>query len=745
MKYSLLTLMGQSDYSPSDVNELLRRLDKAPNQRRRLKQSLRDLERTGRLTRHRDGRYVLEKDGNLISGRIQITPNGRGFLIPDSPEFPEVAIPARKTGTALHGDQVLVKPDRQRAGDRRQDGDTVTGAVTRVLERRRTQFVGSLKSCRGRLSVVPDDPRIPHEISVANRRHTAQPAHPGDKVVVALRDWSSPRTRPQGVITEVLGPANSPGVDMLAVLRQHDLTQEFPAEVLREVRKLGAEVTTPDLDGRIDCRSHPVVTIDPKDARDFDDAFSLQRCGSRRWKLCIHIADVSHYVKPGSALDEEARRRGNSTYLVDRVIPMLPEAISEELCSLKPHVDRLSKCVEFLLTDDGRVLRSRFYSAVIHSQRRYSYEEAMAVLNSDRDGPLEQMLRDGGKLAQNIRQRRLRNGSLNLEFPEIKIQLDGRGQVIKTERVEYDRSHQLIEEFMLLANEAVAGRLMKSKRPSLHRIHEKPDAERLQEYRQEVLSHNVACGELEKPAEVRKLLARLNRLPIGSALKIGFLKSLKRARYAAESLGHYGLAKTKYAHFTSPIRRYADLVVHRSLFEVSLPQTCLHDIATHTSAAERNSADAERESKTVKLHAFLRAQLESGRPQRYCAIVTDIREFGFFVEVGDLGLTGLVPLSNRGRSPEHTIRLGVGVTVQVCKVDCAKRRVDFRLVTEARNGRGTPIKSTRGKKSRTSDAGRTTRTSEDSNSSQRNKSSRSKRRRPPRRRRRATTAPSSNG
>jgi ribonuclease R len=656
-------------------------------------------------------------------------------LIPDSSDLPEISIPARKTGVALHGDHVLVKPDRRRFETNPAARSAITGTVTRILERRRTQFAGSLKRSRGRLSVVLDDPRIPHEISVPDCG--SRPARPGEKVVVTLREWNSPSTSPQGVITEVLGRPDSPGVDMLAILRQHDLPQEFPTEVLREAREVGTEISLADLDGRVDCRSHPVITIDPKDAKDFDDAFSLQPCGAKRWRLQIHIADVSHYVKPGSSLDNEARRRGNSTYLVDRVIPMIPEELSNELCSLKPHVDRLSKCVEFLLTDDGSILKTRFHSAVIRSHRRFTYEQAMTVLKRTNCDPLEQMLRNADRLAQNIRQRRFRNGSLNLEFPEISIQLDGRGRVTGTERVEYDQSHQLIEEFMLLVNEAVAARLRKIKRPSLHRVHERPDPERLQAYREEVLSHNVPCGNLEKPSEVRKLLDRLDHLPIGSALKIGFLKSLTRARYAAEPLGHYGLAKTQYAHFTSPIRRYTDLVVHRSLFEASLPDTHLQDIATHTSAAERNSADAERNSKTVKLHAFLKAQLSSGRPKHYSALVTDIREFGFFVEVRDLGLTGLVPFSKRGGAQKRTTSLGADLTVEVCKVDCSKQRVDFRLVTGTRKGRDKARNPGQGTRSRTTNAERASGSTQDHDPRRQDHSSKQIRRRPARRRRRS--------
>jgi ribonuclease R len=411
---------------------------------------------------------------------------------------------------------------------------------------------------------------------------------------------------------------------------------------------------------------------------------------------------VSHYVKPGTALDEEAARRGNSTYLVDRVIPMLPEGLSNELCSLKPHVERLTKCVEFLLSGSGQVLKTQFYEAVICSKCRYSYREVLAILQRSPLDSRERMLHDANELAQKIRRARFSAGSLDLDFPETKIRLDDRGRVLRIERVENDISHQLIEEYMLLANEAVADKLMGLRRPAVYRIHEPPDNKRLQEFREDVLSHRIQCGNLSNRREVQKLLERLNQLPIGPALKIGFLRSLMRARYSMEPLGHYGLAKKKYAHFTSPIRRYADLAVHRALFQRSDQRPAsrpLQEIADHISETERNSSDAERDSKDVKLFAFLLSQLKSEQAQAYTALITDVRNFGFFVDVTGLGMSGLVPLSGLsddfyqfemrttqlvGRRTRRIFKLGDRVEVQVAKVDTFKRQVDFKLAEQRR-------------------------------------------------------------
>ena len=712
MEEQILKLLGRRDYAPANVPELLRQLRLAPHRQQELQAVLRRLEQSGRIARTKGNRYIQSREADLIPGRIRINRQGKGFLQPDDPELKEIMIPEGATSTALHEDRVLVRRDvrakRLASGRIEQE----TGVVIRILERKRTQIVGTLQRGREFLYVIPDDPRMPHDIYVPPPRDVGRPTRVGDKVVVELHEWKTRHTNPEGEIIEALGSPDEEGVDMLSVLRQYNLPLHFPKEVLHEARAIGTSISPPELAGRKDCRRHQVITIDPDDAKDFDDAICLERVSPGPWKLWVHIADVSHYVKPGTALDNEARRRGNSTYLVDRVIPMLPEALSNELCSLKPDMDRLTRCVEFLVSDEGRVLKTEFYPAVIHSQRRFTYREVLAILQRKPNDRIEQMLHDTNGLAQRIRRLRFKAGSLDLDFPEMKIRLDERGRVARIEKVENDVSHQLIEEFMLLANEAVAGRLMARNVPAIYRVHEEPDERRLQEYREELLSHHVPCANLTKRSEVQKLLQKLNTIPIGAALKIGFLRSLMRARYAVEPLGHYGLAKAKYTHFTSPIRRYADLVVHRALFQKSHgPTHSLKETAEHVSDTERNSADAERDSKDVKLYAFLKAQLKSPKPTPYPALVTDVRNFGFFVDVPGLAMSGLVHLSfleddfyvfdsDRsqlvGRRTRRIIRLGDNVHVQVAKVDSFKKQVDFRL---AREGGTMPGRSTTGRES----------------------------------------------
>ncbi len=531
----------------------------------------------------------------------------------------------------------------------------------------------------------------------------------GEKVVVRLEVWESRHVNPEGEIIEVLGPASAPGIDMLSIIRKYHLPTEFPTDVLDQAKGIPERIDARQSEGREDLRGEFIVTIDPDDARDFDDAIHVERIGSG-WRLGVHIADVAAYVEPDSPLDREARRRGNSVYLPDRVIPMLPERLSNGVCSLNPGVDRLTHSVFIHFDKHGTAKSARFAHSVIRSAHRLTYKQAYAILTAAPSDQLGERLHLAWELAALLRQKRFEHGALDLDFPEVKVWVDKEGHPAKLERVENDKSHQLIEEFMLAANEAVARELKKRAIPTIYRIHENPDPEKLAEYREFVLGFNYRVGDVTHRAELQRLLAAIRGKPEEQALKVALLKSLKRARYSPQPLGHYGLAKANYLHFTSPIRRYADLVVHRGLGgdlagargRPARSASAAHhpgmaeiaSIAEHISVTERTAADAEVDSIQMKKLEFFQRQLDTRNPQIFRAAIVDVRNYGLMVELPDALVTGLVHVSSLmddfylfeparrqliGRRSRKRFSVGNELSVFVVRVDAFKRQVDFAI------------------------------------------------------------------
>ena len=718
----LLRLLGRKHYVPVGADDITKKLELGQAQAGEVRRELRDLVRSGRVVRLPDKRFALPADEDLIAGRILMNRRGGGRVVTTDASQPAIDISPNAAGTAMHNDRVLVLVDStvspaRRRGQRQPSGSG--GKVVEVLERARTQVVGTLEKSRELWYVVPSDPRITHDIYLPKLGQAAKPkARRGDRVVVEITEWPSRHNAPEGKLVEVIGNPGAPGVDVESVIRQYELPTRFPGTVKAEARRLGTKVTEADRRGRRDCRRHLVVTIDPVDARDFDDAISLERIEGRRWRLWVHIADVSHYVRPGSALDKESRRRGNSTYLIDRVIPMLPEELSNELCSLKPGVDRLARSVEFVLTNSGRIEQAKFHSTVICSKQRFSYEEAMAVLEREPTGGIERMLHDAHRLAQQLRQARFRAGALDLDVPERKVLLDAKGRVSEVRRVENDVSHQLIEEFMLLANEAVAREIKRRRAGAIHRVHDVPDTEKLDNLRAQAALMGLRAGNLADQKQAGKFLASLKDHPLGDVFRIGYLRCMKRACYSTEPIGHYGLAKEDYVHFTSPIRRYADLIVHRVVYQrARLDAEALATAADHISLTERNSADAELDSKLIKLLSHLQRQLDRRKPETYTATVTEVRNIGAMVDITELGLKGLVkrlslsddryrfvPERGRlvGRLRGNEIAPGDQLRVQVESIDLQKKQADFRVLkTRPAKGKkkSRPARKTRPEKS----------------------------------------------
>ena len=718
----ILAFLGSANYRPLDKNELAKALGRKSGVRMRLNEALRDLERAGEIARIRKNRYVLPPTADLITGKLHIHQAGYGFLISEKPGEPDIFIAAENTGTAMHGDRVVARISRDaphgRIKGRRE------GRVIRILERAHDTIVGTLQHSRNFYYVVPDDPRLVHDVYVQPPRDRPSPtsaglrrgkqtaATVGDKVVVRLEAWESRHVNPDGEIIEVLGPASAPGVDMLSIIRKYHLPTEFPRDVLQQANGISEKIDARQIDGREDLRNEFIVTIDPDDARDFDDAIHVEKIANGGWHLGVHIADVAAYVEPGGALDREARHRGNSVYLPDRVVPMLPERLSNGVCSLNPGVDRLTHSVFIHFDKNGVAKSARFARSVIRSAHRLTYKEAYAILKSPPGDRLSERLHVAWELASLLRRKRFEHGSLDLDFPDVKVWLDEAGKPVRLERVENDESHQLIEEFMLAANEAVARELKNRAVPTIYRIHEDPDPDKLAEYREFVLSFNYKVGDLTHRGEVQRLLAAIRGKPEEQALKIGLLKSLKRARYFPQPLGHYGLAKPNYLHFTSPIRRYADLVVHRALAQHDgkrgprIDMSQVASVAEHISTTERTAADAEIESVRMKKLEFFQRQLDERNPQIFRAAIVDVRNYGLAVELPDALITGLVHVSSLaddfytfeparrqliGRRSRKRFSIGDEVRVFVVRVDTFKRQIDFAIASEA------PMKTGRGK------------------------------------------------
>src|SRR5437867_8958173 len=651
IREQVLVLLARKDYRPLNKVDIARKLDLTGAGGVALRKTLRELERAGEIARIRKNRYVLPAEADLVAGKLSIHPAGYGFLTPEKSGEPDVFIAAENIGTAMHGDRVVARISRDTPHDRIKGRRE--GRVIRILERAHDTIVGTLQRSRNFYYVVPDDPRFVHDIYVRPEQdqRLGISANAGDKVVVRLEPWESRHVNPEGEIIEVLGPASAPGIDMLSIIRKYHLPTEFPNDVLDQAERISEEIGARQLDGREDLRNEFIVTIDPDDARDFDDAIQVEKTNTG-WRLGVHIADVAGYVEPGSALDREARRRGNSVYLPDRVIPMLPERLSNGVCSLNPGVDRLTHSVFIHFDKHGVVKSARFARSVIRSAHRLTYKQAYAILTSPPQDRLGERLHLAWELAALLRRKRFQHGSLDLDFPEVKVWVDKQGNPIRLERVENDESHQLIEEFMLAANEAVARELKNRAVPTIYRVHENPDPEKLAEYREFILSFNYKVGDLTHRAELQRLLASIRGKPEEQALKIALLKSLKRARYFPQPLGHYGLAKNNYTHFTSPIRRYADLVVHRALVERDgkqqprIDMSQITSIAEHVSTTERVAADAEIESAQMKKLEFFQRQLDERNPQIFRAAIVDVRNYGLMVELPDALITGLVHVSS---------------------------------------------------------------------------------------------------
>lgn len=723
----ILELMRSRAYQPMTKSEFARALRVHTDDRADLRKSLDALEKEGVITLGKKTRYELRaRAGNILTGTLKFHPKGHAFFFADATEEQNIAtgidltvhsriyVARRDAGTALDGDKVMIsvrlpspkRDTRRRTPDPAEFLEEARGKVEKIITRRSGRLVGIFRQRGRNIWVESNDTAIEGNIEIVGD----STAEPGQMVVVDLEEWTNRSVDPRGRIVEVLGWPGDPGVDIISVIHRFGLRTSFTDLVLEEARVIAEEPDEKEISRRQDWREKLVITIDPADAKDHDDAIWVEK-NPKGWTLAVHIADVSHYVKPGSAIDKEAIERGNSTYLVDRVLPMLPTILSNGICSLKPDVTRLTKCALMHISDDGSIQGARFFDAVIHSRAKLSYEQAQSILDGQpapagSEASLAPMVKEAWRMASALRRRRFENGALDLEMPEIKVRLDENGRPVSVDPVVHTASHQLVEECMLAANQTVARLLKTRQKPAIYRVHEDPDPSRLMDYTETAKQHGYRPGDLTNRHHIQKLLDEAKGSPEEHVIKLGLLKSLKRAAYSPEALGHYGLAKGDYCHFTSPIRRYADLIVHRALqgllenpprpHDRTPSQGELAEISRHISDTERTSADAENETKQVKLLEYLKNLAEAKDPPVMEGLVTDVRGMGLMVEVPLLGVRGVVkredlPQGSWRFEPHRmawasydgrSIQLGMRIPMRVKAINIERRFVDFTMAGE---------------------------------------------------------------
>ncbi|MGA7829044.1 MAG: ribonuclease R [Geobacteraceae bacterium] len=640
-----------------------------------------------------------------ITGRLSTHRDGYGFVIPDD-GGDDVFIPARYLRENMHGDRVVVSIQSRSSSGR------CEGRVVETLERGFTTIVGRFESTGSDGLVIPDEPRLSTPLAIPSGESLK--ARGGQMVVAEITAYPSGRRGARGKIIEILGNQDDPDVEFLTIVRKYGLPDLFPPEVLAEATDVFRPVDESDLDGRVDLRDNVTVTIDGETARDFDDAVSVRREKGGSVRLWISIADVSHYVSPGSCLDREALKRGTSVYFPDRCIPMLPEKLSNGICSLNPREDRLAMTVELLFDGEGEVRERRLYPSVIRSDERLTYTEVKEILldqnaeTMSRFASLLTDLRTMEELAERLGKKRRQRGSIDFDLPEPEIILDLQGRPESIGIAERNLAHRLIEEFMLAANEAVATHLEEKGIPCIFRVHEPPDPVKLKDFRDFIkpMGHSFKVkGDSVAPGEFQRLLAEVEGLPEERMVNELLLRCMKQARYSAENLGHFGLASPSYLHFTSPIRRYPDLVVHRILRDQLSGRLQkrqwgkraaeLPEIAEQSSQRERKAMEAEREIIDLKRLQYMEKHLG----EVFDACITGVTSFGFFVELSDLVVEGLVHVSTLGNElfrlneKQHTLRgqksgtafrIGDLVRVRIDAVNRSNKRIEFSLESASR-------------------------------------------------------------
>ncbi|HBZ10833.1 MAG TPA: ribonuclease R [Bacillus bacterium] len=709
----ILTYMKDEAYKPLTVKELeeVFQIEGSENFKEFVK-ALVVMEEKGLIVRTRSNRYGVPEKMNLVRGTLSGNAKGFGFLLPDEPGMDDVFIPPHEINGAMHGDKVLVRVSPSTSGTRRE------GAVVRILERGTVQVVGTYSESKYFGFVIPDDKKIADDIFIP--KNASMGAVEGHKVITRITTYPENRKNAEGEIIQILGHKNDPGVDILSIIHKHDLPLAFPDEVMEQANNVPETIDENDIGNRRDLRGETIVTIDGADAKDLDDAVTVAKLDNGNYKLGVHIADVSHYVKEGSPIDREAFERGTSVYLVDRVIPMIPHRLSNGICSLNPKVDRFTLSCEMELNPQGEVVSHEIFQSVIKTTERMTYSDVNKIL-IDKDPalrekyePLVPMFELMEELQAILQNKRMKRGAIDFDFKEAKVIVDEDGKPVDVVIRERSIGERIIEEFMLAANETVAEHFHWMEVPFLYRIHEDPKEEKLQRFFEFITNFNLivrGTANTVHPRALQEILEAVHGRPEEMVVSTVMLRSMQQAKYYPESIGHFGLSTNFYTHFTSPIRRYPDLIVHRLirtyLIEGKVDSATrekwnakLDEIAQHTSQRERRAVDAERDTDELKKAEFMEDKIG----EEFDGIISSATNFGLFVELPNT-IEGLVHVSYMtddyyhyderqfaliGERTGNVYRIGDEVTVRVINVNKDEHSIDFEIAgMKGKTGGGT--------------------------------------------------------
>jgi ribonuclease R len=697
MKKRLLTFFKKNSDRGFKTRDLADRLEIfTEHEYEALKAALHKLEGEEVITRQgKRYKYSSGPDTNRLTGELKINEGGFGFVIPKDGKTGDIFIAARNLGTAFSGDSVEVVIFAK------QKGKNFEGQIVKLVQRKREEIVGILKKSNSFYFVKPDEKDLHRDIYVSSNK--IKGAKEGDKVAVGNIYWTTSMLNPEGEISEVIGEAGTHDTEIISLAREFNLQYKFSDKVIEEAEVIPTEVTEEEAAKRIDLRDKNIFTIDPYDAKDFDDALHIESLDNGNVSVGIHIADVSHYVPKRSELDKEALKRGNSVYFVGKVIPMLPEKLSNNVCSLVPYKDRLTYSVIVELTARGKVENYKISKSVINSKRRFTYEEAQEIIETG-EGDLKEEVLQLHKLSQVLRKKRLREGSIEFGTPEIKFRLNEEGKPVEIIKKEIKESNMLVEEFMLLANKIVAKHIAQPKsggeKPFVYRVHDLPDSEKVAEFAKFVktLGYSFDPNAASRSNQFQLLMQQVKGTPEEALINEIGIRSMAKAVYSPDNIGHYGLGFKHYTHFTSPIRRYSDLIIHRALYNYiegngkpmySYEQ--LEEITDHISATERNAVNAERMSVKLKQIEYLMEHVG----EEYNAIISGITHFGIFIKIIEILAEGLIRLRDLegdfyvydekkysliGRKTKKQYRLGDKVKVKLVRVDIERAELDFTIL-----------------------------------------------------------------